>query len=350
MSTARPRAPSRMCPFGGMKGSSSWSREQGKSAADFFTQTRTVYVEGLPCPGPVRPMMPHHVRPDDDARTRSHHAAGPLAGRLLRPRRSAGGHRADLDGRQGGAVRALRRRRSTSLTMSAVFGTSEVAGRGLLHAPDGAAGSEIERIRRGVPGPGERRCSRRRDPRPAGCDGAAAHLCAAGCPSPSPRTRGARWRTWSWSAAGLAGMFDAIATSDESDAQAGAGPVPAGLPATGGRPGSRGGPRGFPDRGPRRQGGGAPLHRACPPIRDSTSVTRTSIVSSLLELIDTEVDAMTAESAHLRAGPDTASRLPTGSASRVADRAHRQPAVHVGPRPGDSSRRLDAVGQGRHAT
>ena len=35
-------------PFGGMKGSSSWSREQGKAAADFFTQTRTVYVDGLP--------------------------------------------------------------------------------------------------------------------------------------------------------------------------------------------------------------------------------------------------------------------------------------------------------------
>ena len=39
-------------PFGGMKGSSSWSREQGKSAADFFTQTKTVYVEGLPTLGP----------------------------------------------------------------------------------------------------------------------------------------------------------------------------------------------------------------------------------------------------------------------------------------------------------
>ncbi len=38
-------------PFGGMKESSSWSREQGKSAADFFTQTRTVYVEGLPALG-----------------------------------------------------------------------------------------------------------------------------------------------------------------------------------------------------------------------------------------------------------------------------------------------------------
>jgi acyl-CoA reductase-like NAD-dependent aldehyde dehydrogenase len=39
-------------PFGGMKGSSSWSREQGKAAADFFTQTKTVYVEGLPALGP----------------------------------------------------------------------------------------------------------------------------------------------------------------------------------------------------------------------------------------------------------------------------------------------------------
>jgi len=39
-------------PFGGMKDSSSWSREQGKAAADFFTQTRTVYVEGLPALGP----------------------------------------------------------------------------------------------------------------------------------------------------------------------------------------------------------------------------------------------------------------------------------------------------------
>jgi aldehyde dehydrogenase (NAD+) len=39
-------------PFGGMRGSSSWSREQGKSAAEFYTQTRTVYVEGLPTLGP----------------------------------------------------------------------------------------------------------------------------------------------------------------------------------------------------------------------------------------------------------------------------------------------------------
>jgi len=39
-------------PFGGMRGSSSWSREQGRSAAEFFTQSRTVYVEGLPTLGP----------------------------------------------------------------------------------------------------------------------------------------------------------------------------------------------------------------------------------------------------------------------------------------------------------
>ena len=39
-------------PFGGMKGSSSWSREQGKSAGEFFTQTKTVYLEGLPSLGP----------------------------------------------------------------------------------------------------------------------------------------------------------------------------------------------------------------------------------------------------------------------------------------------------------
>jgi alpha-ketoglutaric semialdehyde dehydrogenase len=35
-------------PFGGMKGSSSWSREQGHSASEFYTQTKTVYVDGLP--------------------------------------------------------------------------------------------------------------------------------------------------------------------------------------------------------------------------------------------------------------------------------------------------------------
>jgi acyl-CoA reductase-like NAD-dependent aldehyde dehydrogenase len=39
-------------PFGGVKGSSSGSREQGKAAAEFYTQTRTVYVEGLPGLGP----------------------------------------------------------------------------------------------------------------------------------------------------------------------------------------------------------------------------------------------------------------------------------------------------------
>ena len=33
-------------PFGGMKGSSSWSREQGPAAQDFYTQTKTVYWDG----------------------------------------------------------------------------------------------------------------------------------------------------------------------------------------------------------------------------------------------------------------------------------------------------------------
>jgi len=32
-------------PFGGYKGSSSYSREQGKSARDFFTQVKTVYID-----------------------------------------------------------------------------------------------------------------------------------------------------------------------------------------------------------------------------------------------------------------------------------------------------------------
>jgi aldehyde dehydrogenase (NAD+) len=32
-------------PFGGMKGSSSGSREQGKVARDFYTQWKTVYVD-----------------------------------------------------------------------------------------------------------------------------------------------------------------------------------------------------------------------------------------------------------------------------------------------------------------
>ncbi len=38
-------------PFGGMKASSSWSREQGRSAVEFYTQTKTIYVEGLPGAG-----------------------------------------------------------------------------------------------------------------------------------------------------------------------------------------------------------------------------------------------------------------------------------------------------------
>jgi aldehyde dehydrogenase (NAD+) len=38
--------------FGGTKGSSSWSREQGKSAAEFYTQAKTVYVEGFAALGP----------------------------------------------------------------------------------------------------------------------------------------------------------------------------------------------------------------------------------------------------------------------------------------------------------
>jgi alpha-ketoglutaric semialdehyde dehydrogenase len=39
-------------PFGGMKASSSWSREQGHAADEFYTQTKTVYVDGLPVIGP----------------------------------------------------------------------------------------------------------------------------------------------------------------------------------------------------------------------------------------------------------------------------------------------------------
>jgi len=35
-------------PFGGMKGSSSYSREQGKAARDFFTQIKTVYLDPPP--------------------------------------------------------------------------------------------------------------------------------------------------------------------------------------------------------------------------------------------------------------------------------------------------------------
>lgn len=35
-------------PFGGMKGSSSYSREQGKAAREFFTQTKTVYFDPPP--------------------------------------------------------------------------------------------------------------------------------------------------------------------------------------------------------------------------------------------------------------------------------------------------------------
>jgi alpha-ketoglutaric semialdehyde dehydrogenase len=33
--------------FGGMKGSSSWSREQGRAAEEFYTQTKTVYWDGM---------------------------------------------------------------------------------------------------------------------------------------------------------------------------------------------------------------------------------------------------------------------------------------------------------------
>ena len=35
-------------PFGGMKGSSSYSREQGKAAREFFTQSKTVYIDPPP--------------------------------------------------------------------------------------------------------------------------------------------------------------------------------------------------------------------------------------------------------------------------------------------------------------
>ncbi|MEJ7747953.1 MAG: aldehyde dehydrogenase family protein [Candidatus Limnocylindrales bacterium] len=39
-------------PFGGMKASSSWSREQGHAAEDFYTQTKTTYWDGLGDTGP----------------------------------------------------------------------------------------------------------------------------------------------------------------------------------------------------------------------------------------------------------------------------------------------------------
>ncbi|HIC14872.1 MAG TPA: aldehyde dehydrogenase family protein, partial [Gemmatimonadetes bacterium] len=32
-------------PFGGMKASSTGSREQGKAAIEFFTQSKTIYVD-----------------------------------------------------------------------------------------------------------------------------------------------------------------------------------------------------------------------------------------------------------------------------------------------------------------
>ena len=35
-------------PFGGYKGSSSYSREQGKASREFFTQTKTVYIDPPP--------------------------------------------------------------------------------------------------------------------------------------------------------------------------------------------------------------------------------------------------------------------------------------------------------------
>jgi aldehyde dehydrogenase (NAD+) len=37
-------------PFGGMKGSSSYSREQGKASREFFTQLKTVYIDPPPTP------------------------------------------------------------------------------------------------------------------------------------------------------------------------------------------------------------------------------------------------------------------------------------------------------------
>ena len=46
-------------PFGGMKESSSFSREQGKAAAQFFTQTKTVYFEQPATPAPTA--MPNDV-------------------------------------------------------------------------------------------------------------------------------------------------------------------------------------------------------------------------------------------------------------------------------------------------
>jgi len=42
-------------PFGGMKGSSSYSREQGKAAEHFFTQIKTVYLDEPATPAPAAP-------------------------------------------------------------------------------------------------------------------------------------------------------------------------------------------------------------------------------------------------------------------------------------------------------
>ena len=59
---------------------------------------------------------------------------------------------------------------------------------------------------------------------------------------------------------GLAGLFDAIATSDEAEAQAGARPVPARMRPAGRRARARGRSRGLAHRGARRQGGRVALH------------------------------------------------------------------------------------------
>ena len=234
--------------------------------ADPMGQQRCTHaVDGIPMVGS------HH---DEDPGTRPHDPARTLAGHLLRPRRAAGGHGTDLDGCQGGALRALRRR--------------------LRRRPTTSPSSAPPRS----------------SPRPTSRGGWA-------CLTPRPSASG--WSTWSSSPpdagharspsvtvpssssgrlrgrvpialvtntrrpqaelvlerTGLAGLFDATRHERRGRTQAGARPVPARLPPAGHPADACRRPRGLAHRRARGEGGGHVLHRGALRHRARTSATRT---------------------------------------------------------------------------
>ncbi len=302
-----------------MKASSSWSREQGKSAADFYTQTKTVYVEGLPCPGPVRPMM---RTTGSGTMTTLERAPTTLPGPWQAVCFDLDGLLVDTEPIWMDAKEVLFERYGVAYDVAdhvAVFGTSEDESARLLHAPHRPAriGDGPDPAR--VPGPGDGDAGRRDLRSRPGALELVAHLRGRVPIAVATNTRRSIAQTWSWSTAGLGGLVRRHRHQRRDDGPSRS-PTCTCWPASAwvSRPavavGLEDSPTGV------RAVKAAGLHCIAVPSDPGSDVShrRRDRQTSLLELIDTGGGQMTAEAARARAGPDAASRPPTGSPSRVA--------------------------------